>query len=203
MTPATPHLPPDLLSEALSALPVPVLIMDEGLHVLYVNEAAQALMGEQPPWLKTHRCGDVLQCVNALRPGACCGETEDCPRCVVRQSVVGACQEQSTVTARALIRRQGGGEDEFAHVLVRAQGLTHEGLAVAILMLQDIPELIETSDILRMCAWCHKVNSDGEAWEELPGYLNRQLSLAVSHGMCPDCAQRCQQDMKTKNEGAS
>lgn len=197
MTFSVTPLPSDSLVQILNMMPVSTLVIDEELRVLYLNQAAQALMAERPPWLKVERCGDALLCVNALREGACCGQTEDCEDCVVRRIVLEACREQCLATGRALISRHDGAEERYLHALVRAQGFECEGLHLAALLVQDIPELVESTRVLRMCAWCHKVNVEDDVWEELPSFLDRQLSLGVSHGMCLECSQRWREGRPT------
>jgi hypothetical protein len=183
-----------MLSEVLGSLPTPLLVMDENLQVLYANNAAQQLVADQTPLKMRKLCGDVLQCVNALRPGACCGETEECPQCVIRQLAVRACAEQTALVGRAYIRREAATE-RYAHALVQANGIRHEGRPLVVLMLQDIPEIVEAAGLLRLCAWCHKVGEPDGGWLDLTQYLTRDLNLAVSHGMCPECFARWRVDL--------
>ena len=43
--------------------------------------------------------------------------------------------------------------------------------------------------MLRMCAWCRKVN-DGEEWVPTEQYFSTKFDTPTSHGMCPDCAEQ-------------
>jgi hypothetical protein len=179
----------ELVRAVSDSLAVPLMVVDETLRVHYLNAAAQKL-SEQQAALQMHtRCGDVLQCINALQPGACCGETDDCPKCAIRQLVARACQEQQSFATRAYIRREAAG-DTFVNVLVRATGFMHEGQPLASLMLQDLPEVIDAAGLLRLCAWCHKVGDPDNNWVDLTEYLATTLSLNVTHGMCKECADR-------------
>jgi hypothetical protein len=43
--------------------------------------------------------------------------------------------------------------------------------------------------MLRMCAWCRKVN-DGEDWVPMEEYFATKFDTPTSHGMCPACAEQ-------------
>jgi PAS domain-containing protein len=47
----------------------------------------------------------------------------------------------------------------------------------------------ELEQLLPVCASCHKVRDEHGGWDELEHYLKKQ-SVAVSHGICPECFDR-------------
>lgn len=49
--------------------------------------------------------------------------------------------------------------------------------------------------LLRMCAWCRKVDC-GSAWVSVEEYFTRKLDTKTSHGMCPDCAAKALAELK-------
>lgn len=49
--------------------------------------------------------------------------------------------------------------------------------------------------LLRMCAWCRKVN-DGDEWVSTEEFFSRKFSMQTSHGMCPACAEKTLADLK-------
>ncbi len=61
----------------------------------------------------------------------------------------------------------------------------------------DITEHVErstgdwrhVSGFLRMCAHCSRVQLSNGRWGSVAEYLFQELSVAVSHGLCPDCFQ--------------
>lgn len=183
------------LMAAMDSLSTPVLITDSDMRVRYLNTAGRQLASERGPLLEAKRCGDALQCINALKSGGCCGETEECPDCTIRQAVTTACQGQTSVAARAYIRRDTGDGDRYVHSFIKVSGFRHGGEALAAVLLQDIPEMLEATGLLRLCAWCHKVADESDSWVALSEYLARDLSLKVSHGMCPDCFARLNKNL--------
>jgi hypothetical protein len=46
--------------------------------------------------------------------------------------------------------------------------------------------LKELESLLRICAWCKKVNV-GDQWMPLENYLHSFQKTTISHGMCPSC----------------
>lgn len=41
--------------------------------------------------------------------------------------------------------------------------------------------------ILPICMHCRKIRSDGDAWEEIEGYVEQHSEAHFSHGICPAC----------------
>ena len=41
-------------------------------------------------------------------------------------------------------------------------------------------------EFLRVCAWCRKVEYEGQ-WLPLEDYFDRRFNVKSSHGMCPEC----------------
>ena len=74
------------LEQYLNRLDVPVLVMDDDVRVLSFNEAARALLGKNPPEIRGHYAGEVMECAYAALPGGC-GRTEHCKACAIRRAV--------------------------------------------------------------------------------------------------------------------
>lgn len=44
--------------------------------------------------------------------------------------------------------------------------------------------------LVALCAWCKKVRSGNGMWKLVEDYFQDHLQTTLSHGMCPDCAER-------------
>lgn len=44
--------------------------------------------------------------------------------------------------------------------------------------------------MLSLCAWCKKVRSRSGLWQVIEDYLEEHFETPLSHGMCPDCAEK-------------
>ena len=48
---------------------------------------------------------------------------------------------------------------------------------------------------LRVCAWCRKVGHE-DGWATLENYFAQGFDIDASHGMCPECQQKWQEESK-------
>jgi len=60
-------------------------------------------------------------------------------------------------------------------------------LRVAERILRYTTEISLLRDIIPICAYCHKVRSDGDYWERVETYIRDRTGTRFSHGACPDC----------------
>ena len=42
--------------------------------------------------------------------------------------------------------------------------------------------------ILPICSFCKKIRDQDDSWQQLEQYFSRRTDVALSHGVCPDCA---------------
>ncbi len=55
-------------------------------------------------------------------------------------------------------------------------------------------ELKELRQILPMCSYCKKVRNDGNFWERVESYIGSRMQAKISHGVCPECAEKFMRD---------
>ncbi len=55
--------------------------------------------------------------------------------------------------------------------------------------LRDVQNL---SSLLPVCAWCKRIRDDDGSWNQIDSYLRKHTSIGVTHGICPECAHRVQ-----------
>jgi hypothetical protein len=60
-------------------------------------------------------------------------------------------------------------------------------LVVVVLTKRLLGRLRYLEGFLKMCAWCRKIDCDGE-WIPVETFLARKLNVRTSHGVCPECA---------------
>jgi hypothetical protein len=49
--------------------------------------------------------------------------------------------------------------------------------------------------MLRVCAWCRKVGH-GDRWMRLEDYFAEGLHIGTTHGVCPECMKKIEEDTK-------
>lgn len=54
--------------------------------------------------------------------------------------------------------------------------------------LQEALSKVKTlSDLLPICAQCHKIRDDEGYWSQVDAYVSKHLDVRFSHGLCPVC----------------
>ena len=56
-------------------------------------------------------------------------------------------------------------------------------------------------NLLPICAWCRQVRTEDGEWKSLEAYLEAVSHSRVTHGMCPDCAQRMMEEDRSDPGG--
>ncbi len=181
---------PDLLKLMVEAIPVPLFIIDDDLRILYANPMGIEMLCHDRKVLINRRCGEVFYCTHSLETEGGCGRDKHCRDCAIRRAVKEACATGGVSRGMAHINRAAWVTDAYTHCLVTASGFTWNGRRLATLTLQDVPEFVERSGLVPICAWCRKVRAPEGEWQSLEDYLSDQLRVGVTHGMCPDCAAR-------------
>lgn len=161
--------------------------MDQDVTIVDYNQAARALLAQDPPLVLRRRAGEVLHCLRAGATPEGCGRSAHCPDCVVRGSVK-RCFAAGTITRqKARLELVSGGEATPAYFLVTAAPFVYQGQPLALLILEDIGELVELRGLLPICARCKKVRDQAEVWQSVEHYLSKRLDIDFTHGMCPEC----------------
>jgi hypothetical protein len=72
-------------------------------------------------------------------------------------------------------------------------------LETVIILAVAIPLLLLTENVLarlhyldrylRVCAWCQKIDNNGE-WVPIAQFFHLRFSADTSHGVCPECVPR-------------
>jgi DNA-binding response OmpR family regulator len=61
-------------------------------------------------------------------------------------------------------------------------------LSIRVARLQKALDRIRTLEgFLPICAYCHKIRADQEAWEELEKYIEERSEAVMEHTVCPEC----------------
>ncbi len=61
-------------------------------------------------------------------------------------------------------------------------------------LLKDLQEALANVKTLKglipICAWCKKIRDDTGYWQQLEAYLREHSDAELSHGICPECAEK-------------
>ncbi len=185
----------EFLRAVLDAIPSPVLIVDNDIHILACNRAAAPLVGDEPKLVLHMRGGEALHCFNSTASPAGCGHSAGCQTCIVRNAVHSSFDNQRVFRQKSKMTLAGVGGNSEVYLLVTAAPLHHEGGSYVILILEDISEMVELRKLIPICANCKKIRNEKQYWDSLEAYFKRQMDLDFTHGICPDCFERLYPDL--------
>ena len=94
-----------------------------------------------------------------------------------------------------------------------AQG--EDGAPVCRVIMSDITEMMKIQEALQkalqdvhtlhgmlpICAWCKRIRDDEGYWNQMETYIHEHTEATFSHGICPECFVRLQQEFKRGNPG--
>jgi ligand-binding sensor domain-containing protein len=65
---------------------------------------------------------------------------------------------------------------------------------------EALAEVQTLSGLLPVCAWCHKARDDQGYWKQLELYIQERTGARVTHGLCPECSQKLQDETDTGSQ---
>ncbi len=91
-----------------------------------------------------------------------------------------------------------GGEthaSDFRDSLVESAVIVLVWAVVFVLTKRLVAHLLYLEGFLRVCAWCRKVGHNNQ-WMGLEEYFDRGFHVQTTHGMCPQCLGKLEEDIK-------
>jgi len=192
---------PGLDRTILDALPSPVFLVDEDVRILDFNAAAGGLLGEEKGIALQKRGGEALHCLNAHQSEGGCGRAPVCKECVIRNSVGEVFRGAGAHRRATRLDLARGGQSTAVHILVTAAPLRYDGVDLAVLVLEDVTDLMLLKRLVPICSYCRKIRDDGEFWQRVEVYFKRTMDIDFSHGICPECFERVKAEMKSQQPG--
>jgi PAS domain-containing protein len=177
-----------LLKTIFDAFPALALAVDEDVGIVEYNTAVATLLGSDRKTIIRHRGGEALHCLHAGDVPDGCGRGPSCQNCIIRDSVREAFRGNAVVRRRAKLELVRDGETVELYALITASPFTYDARKLALLIIEDINEIVELRRIVPICMSCKKVRSDEQYWTNVEAYFKRYLDVDFSHGYCPECA---------------
>jgi hypothetical protein len=84
---------------------------------------------------------------------------------------------------------------DFRDSLIESAVIVLIWAVVFVLTKRLVAHLLYLEGFLRVCAWCRKVGYDGQ-WMGLEEYFARGFHVETTHGMCPQCLRKVEDDIK-------
>ncbi len=188
----------EYLRTILDAMPSPVFVVDDDVRIIEFNQAAAPLLAQNPDVVLRMRSGEALHCLHSADAPAGCGSGPFCKQCIIRNSVVGTFSGRKVNRRAVRMELVRGRSVKELHVLVTTSPFKYRHHDYALMILEDISELVELRRVIPICANCKRIRNDQEYWEHLEIYFKNRLDLDFSHGICPECFQRLYPDLYSK-----
>src|ERR1041385_2682965 len=140
------------------AMPIPSFVVDEDIRILDFNKAASQLLGSEPELALHQRGGEALHCITSEAAG--CGRGVHCKNCVIRNSVNRSIAGGATQRQIHRAQWRANGKTRMIDLLVTASPVPGPDAKTALLILEDVSELLTLRGLLPICAQCKKVRDD-------------------------------------------
>ena len=177
----------ELLINTLNAIPFTIMVVDEDVRVRFWNKKAAEVMGPGP--ILRQRGGEILHCINATLTPEGCGHATQCKVCVVRNSVKAATNGRTIVRQKTIMELGTGTDMKKIPFLITASPFEMHGEKLAVLVLEDIRELLHTEGLVPICSKCKKIRTSDTEWMPIEEYVKTNLvDVNFTHGICKECA---------------
>jgi hypothetical protein len=178
----------DFLKKIFDVIPSILLIVDADVRIHNLNLTASNKLGLDIKDVYEKRSGEVLHCINSLVDG--CGMSGFCKDCIIRNAVTKAMRGGGTYRERMLMEIRKDNKTMDMHLLVTSSPFEYDQNKYALLILEDISELVQLRSFLPICACCKKIRNDEHYWEDMENYFSTHNDIQFSHGICPECARK-------------
>lgn len=189
----------NLYGAIFNEMPMPVFIVNDDVQILFYNREAENMLQTKGD-IYQRRGGDILHCVHSFETAQGCGHSHACNECVIRNAVNSAFKGGKTYKKNVYMQLKPNivldsdpdDFDEFEtlksfHGLITASPFEHDGKKLALLIIEDISELVQLRDIIPICANCKKIRDDENYWVSVESYIHDHTDVDFSHSICPDC----------------
>lgn len=177
----------DFCTALLEATPIPVLVVNPEVKILYFNSAASKLVGSDAEIVIRSRTGEVLHCIHSTEALEGCGYSPFCKDCIIRDSVNQSLKGRKV--SRKLYKMELVQKDNAVEIClsVTTVPLQYSGEHLVMLLLEDVSELRTLRQLIPICSRCKKIRDDQEYWHHVEEYLKDQMDVDFTHSLCPEC----------------
>ncbi len=117
--------------------------MDRDRRIYAANEATRLIFRLGQDTITSKRLGEALRCINADISKKGCGYSRRCRQCEIRRTALDAIEGRRIERAKARVEIRTDGEVKEFVLLVNAAPFDHDDGTYAVVVLQDITELVQ------------------------------------------------------------
>jgi hypothetical protein len=178
----------DFCTALVEATPIPVLVVNPDMKILYFNSTAAKFVGSEAEVVIRRRPGEILHCIHSTEALEGCGYSPLCKDCIIKDSVNQSLKGRKV--SRKLHKVELVQKDNTAdiYLLVTTVPLQYSEEQLVMLLLEDVSELRTLRQLIPICSRCKKIRDDQEYWHHVEEYLKDHLDVDFTHSICPECA---------------
>ncbi len=185
----------DLVGIILDSIPSPLFVVDGDVRIVGCNQAASQLLEGDREGFIGKRTGDLLHCLRSKESVEGCGRAVKCRDCIIRSSVHESINGGKVLRRKEKLELSKTSGVEEVHLLVTSSPLAHQDQPLALLILEDITEIVKLKSFLPICANCKKIRNDRGYWNQVEEYFNTHSGVQFSHSICPECVNKLYPDL--------
>ncbi len=186
----------NIYGSIFNVIPIPIFVVDDDVRVLFFNHEAKNMI-QSDSEIYQKRGGEILRCIHSFESSEGCGHATECKYCVIRNAVNQAFTGGKTYRKNvSMILKKNSSKnhvlDEFDetksfHGLITSSPFLHNEILYALLIIENISELVQLRDIIPICANCKKIRDDDNFWVSVESYIHDHTDVDFSHSICPEC----------------
>ncbi|MGI6685307.1 MAG: histidine kinase [Bacillota bacterium] len=178
------------------AIPAVTLIVNSLGRVRAINSVTIEKFNVSKKEAYLMKSGKVFNCINTKEDPEACGTKKTCEECIIRNTATSAIQGNHIKRAKGKLVVELDNELMELHLLVSASPLKYNNEQFAIVILEDISNIVELQGLLPICCNCKKIYTEEGYWERLEKYIEQHSEAEFTHDICPQCIQQLYPDIK-------
>ncbi|MDD3654822.1 MAG: hypothetical protein PHO01_11720 [Desulfotomaculaceae bacterium] len=180
----------EFFSLLFDVIPAVALIVNASARVYAINSAAIKTFKVNRSETYLKKSGNVFHCINTIEDSEACGTKEACKKCIIRNTAMQAIEGKHIKRAKGKLVVELDHELRELSVLVSASTLEYKGENLAIVIVEDISDIVELQGLLPICSSCKKIYTEEGYWKRIEEYIEAHSEVAFTHDICPQCIEK-------------
>jgi len=176
-----------ILNKVYEIIPLPIFIVNKNVEIVHCNKSALMLMQcnfDEFKTLPDFRGGAALHCINSSNDHGCCGKSDECKTCILRNSIIDSFKSINTFQKKLIINIYHDSKLKNVTALITTINLD---MHFSLLLIENITELVKLQNLIPICSHCKQIRDDNKYWNTVEEYISTITGSDITHGICPDC----------------
>jgi PAS domain-containing protein len=180
----------DLFKTLFDAIPALCLVINSEGRVITLNSSMKNFLNITSEYAFLKKAGHVLHCINTIDAPDECGFRQACKSCILRQTGMNAINKNTVNRAKGKLELLVNDKHKVIYFMASSAPYNYNGTNMAVIIVEDISEIVNLKGLIPICASCKKVRDDEGYWSRLETYIENYSDAEFTHDICPDCIQK-------------